>query len=393
MCFTTRVNGRLSVELLEGPRELLALRREIERLESTTSPRLPFTTIDWMVTWWQLFREERSLVRDRFFVHALRDERGTLIALAPLLLTERPATGPLRVRVVSFFGVDKNITELRGLICAPADEAIAAQSLLAHLTAHGEDWDWLVWDGVRAGSEAYARLGKLKGFTWQRETPNYFLKLPDTWEEFRAARPRNVKEALRKCYNSLARDQHVFSFHAISEASELPAALRRFFRLHRQRALAPQLVPHADYFANARARELLMVLAGTPDRAPALRVFELRIGEALVASRVGFLLGDELYLYFSGFDPAWARYSVMTTTVAEAIKWAIERKLRVVNLSAGSDVSKTRWRPTIVTTCGGVLLPPHLGASLKWRLARNLDNSGGQPDWLSRLIKLARRRG
>jgi CelD/BcsL family acetyltransferase involved in cellulose biosynthesis len=250
-----------------------------------------------------------------------------------------------------------------------------------------------VWDGVRAGSAAYVRLGKLKDFTWQRETPNYFLELPDTWEEFRAARPRNVKEALRKCYNSLARDQHVFSFHAVSEASELPEALRRFFRLHRQRALAPELVPHADYFANARARELLMALARTPERAPALRVFELRIGEALVASRVGFLLGDELYLYFSGFDPAWARYSVMTTTVAEAIKWAIERKLRVVNLSAGSDVSKTRWRPTVVTTCGGVLLAPHLSASLKWRLATNLDNGGGQPDWLSRLIKLARRRG
>jgi hypothetical protein len=34
---------------------------------------------------------------------------------------------------------------------------------------------------------------------------------------------------------------------------------------------------------------------------------------------------------------------VMTTTVAEAIQYAIAEKLSTVSLSAGTDISKTRW--------------------------------------------------
>ena len=58
-------------------------------------------------------------------------------------------------------------------------------------------------------------------------------------------------------------------------------------------------------------------------------------------------------MYFSGYDLAWGRFSVMTTLVAEAIKWAIAERLRIFNLSTGNDVSKTRWRPLTVEFRGG----------------------------------------
>jgi CelD/BcsL family acetyltransferase involved in cellulose biosynthesis len=386
------MNGGLRVELLDGPARLAALRSECDVLAAASRPRLPFTTTDWLLTWWQHFQEDRRLVRDRFFVHALRDAQGKLVALAPLMLTERPGTGPLRMRSVTFFGVDKNITELRGLICAPEHEKAAVQALLAHLTERGNDWDWFAWDGVRQGGDAHQLLSGVSNFSWRRETTDYVLTLGDTWEEFRASRSRNVKESLRKCYNSLARDGHAFSFRVVSDAAELPVALEDFFRLHAERARATDLPGHADYFRHAPARELLLALARTPERAPELRVFQLRVGSALVASRVGFLLDDELYLYFSGFDPAWARYSVMTTTVAEAIKWAIQQKLRAVNLSPGTDVSKTRWDPSCVTTCSGILVSPRARARWKWELVSDLNDQVRRLAWLSPLLDGARRR-
>jgi CelD/BcsL family acetyltransferase involved in cellulose biosynthesis len=67
-----------------------------------------------------------------------------------------------------------------------------------------------------------------------------------------------------------------------------------------------------------------------------------------VASRIGFVLDDSLYLYFSGYHPRMSGYSVMTTCTAEAIKWAIEKGLKTINLSTGNDQSKARWRPTEV---------------------------------------------
>jgi len=60
-------------------------------------------------------------------------------------------------------------------------------------------------------------------------------------------------------------------------------------------------------------------------RTPALKLFALKIGAEIVAMRIGFVVGDGLYLYYSGFDPKWWEFGVMTTTMAEAIKYAIGR--------------------------------------------------------------------
>lgn len=384
---------KLSVQLIEGPEQLRAFAAESDRLALAARPRLPFATNAWLVLWWKHFNEDWSLVRDRFFVHTMRDEDGHLIALAPLILTERPGLGPLRVRVITFFGSDKNITELRGLVCAPKHEVAATRALLAHLTAGCREWDWFVWSGVRANAEAHQVLSETTGFAWCRQTSNHVLRLTDTWEKFRETRSRNIKESLRKCYNSLTREQLSFSLHVVDDATRLPAALERFFHLHALRARATHLADHADYFADSPAKRLLLGLASSPERVPALRVFELRIGTELVASRVGFELDDELYLYFSGFDPKWARYSVMTTTVAEVIKWAIARKLRVVNLSTGTDVSKTRWDGEVVTTCDGVLISQTRPALLKWELSKVLRRQARDTSVFSRFLWLARRRG
>jgi hypothetical protein len=42
-----------------------------------------------------------------------------------------------------------------------------------------------------------------------------------------------------------------------------------------------------------------------------------------MATRIGFVLGKTLYLYYSGYDVKMRKYSIMTTTVCETIKYAI----------------------------------------------------------------------
>ena len=109
---------RLSVQIIASPEQLRALATEVDQLALAIRPCVPFATSAWLLSWWQHFSENRWWVRDRFFVRALRDESGVLVALAPLLLTERPRASPLRVRSLGFWGRDKNITELRGMLCA-----------------------------------------------------------------------------------------------------------------------------------------------------------------------------------------------------------------------------------------------------------------------------------
>jgi len=384
---------RLEVKRLSGPEELFVLGRECDELAGSMRPRLPFSTSTWLGLWWRHYSEQRLLVNDRFFVHTFRDENGVLRGVAPLMLTERPGKGPLRARTLAFFGGDKSITELRGMICSPEYEGAVVQALLVHATRRADEWDWFTWNGVRRGTEAHRILDATPNFQWTRETTDHVLSLPGSWQEFRAGRSRNIKESLRKCYNSLKRDGHEFRFRAVSDPAELPSALASFIRLHALRAEASELVPHANVFAAHRARDLLQGIAAEPTRTLSLCVFQLEIAGKVVAARLGFVLEDELYLYFSGFEPAWGKYSVMTTTVAETIKWAIERRFRTVNLSPGTDVSKTRWGATAITTHNGVLVSAERRGQWVFRVLSELNELSRRGKLLGSLVNRARRLG
>ena len=119
------------------------------------------------------------------------------------------------------------------------------------------------------------------------------------------------------------------------------------------RAAQEDTVKHANVFDGAQARALLRDYCLALAARGALRIFQLVIDDKVVATRIGFVLGDEIYFYFSGYDFAYSRFSVMTTTVAEALKHSIEHGVRLVNLSTGTDVSKTRWRPQQIFYHGG----------------------------------------
>jgi CelD/BcsL family acetyltransferase involved in cellulose biosynthesis len=285
------------------------------------------------------------LIRDEFFAHAVRDEHGRLVAVAPLMLTHQGPPGFPRARMLQFFGCDPFMTEIRGLVCRPADQHDVIGELHRYLLAHDSEYDWCRWSGIYQNRLA-AGSPRVE---WDVELPNFYLDLPTTWEKFKAGLSRNIKESLRKCYNSLKRDGHEFVFRVVSRPADMRAALDRFFELHSMRAR----VKHTNVFATPRARAFLVDYAECMAAADSLRIFQLEIGGVVVATRIGFVHGRELYLYYSGYDVEWGQYSVMTTVTAEAIRWAIESHFTIVNLSAGRDVSKTRWSPTEIVFCEG----------------------------------------
>jgi CelD/BcsL family acetyltransferase involved in cellulose biosynthesis len=174
---------------------------------------------------------------------------------------------------------------------------------------------------------------------------DYILDLPADWETFRKGLKRNIRESLRHCYNSLKRDQREFSMVVLNSPADIQSGLVDFLRLHAQRAQMEGTVAHPDHFESASSQAFLREVCAQLALRDITRVFRLIVDGQVVATRVGFAMGDTLYLYYSGFDPAFARYSVMTTALAEIIKFAIAKGFRTVNLSPGTDLGKTRWGP------------------------------------------------
>jgi len=336
---TSSKSVELSIEVAESVDALLALRSEYERLQVSSGNSLPFALHDWHVAWCNHFLSVDPRIQSSIFIHVLRDESGLCVAIVPLIRTRR-GIGPFRITSLDLLGADPAITEIRSALIEPGYEACAARAVQRKLIAQG-GYNWIQWHGT-AGM-FWQTLAA--GAVLQRQEPllDYVLDLPTTWEGFRALLKRNVRESIRHCYNSLRRDGLEFEFAVAQRPDEVQSALERFFALHTARAELSEAIKHPDHFQIDVSRRFLRDVTQRLAQRGIVRLFELRIGDEVVASRIGFVVGDSLYLYYSGYDPRWSKYSVMTTTVVEAIKYAISAGLATVNLTPGTDVSKTRW--------------------------------------------------
>lgn len=350
------------VESLTKEEQLFALEPEWTALEHAAGNTLPFRTAAWTLAWWQHLRQHRAAVRDSLAIRTIRTEGGRLIGVAPLLCTERPGVGLIRTRRLAFIGADPNVTELRGPLFHPDHQVACVTALATDLRRCSSEWDWMVWSGIPSGGPAEAALSEV--VTWQRSVPYYTLTLEPDWEQFRGKLGRNIKESLRKCYNSLKRDGFLLSFEVVTDQNKLDAALADFFRLHAARACLRDTVVHADLFGQESFRRFLRDVCGRFAALGALRVYRLFVSGRLAASRIGFVLGGSVYFYYSGYDPEFRQYSVMTTTTVEAIKSAFAEGIGSVNLSTGNDVSKTRWSPVEHVEREGVTTASHRRARL-----------------------------
>ncbi|MBV9356431.1 MAG: GNAT family N-acetyltransferase [Chloroflexi bacterium] len=326
----------LEVQIVDSSSDLSALAPQWRALERASGLALPFQTWEWSTSWWEHLREDRAAVRDLLRVCVVRRPSGEVVGIAPLMLTQRPGSGPLRARFLQFIGADPNLTEIRQMVCLPELREACCRAVMAALEASPREWDWIAWEGPEA-----ADPGLFRGSSWRRSA--YVLALPDSWEDLKKQLRRNIKESLRKCYNSLKRDGLTFRLEVLTEPDAVASGLEDLFWLHSARADLTGTVVHSDVFDSLQAREFMTDVCRRLARRGVARLYRLLIDERLVAIRLGFEMGDTLYLYYSGWDPAYARYSVMTTLVAEAMQDAIRRGLHFVHLSTGTDVSKTRW--------------------------------------------------
>lgn len=379
----------VAVDIIDSPELLSQLEAEWRALEDSSGNTLPFRTFDWADCWWRHMREHRASVEDRLAIRTLRSSDGRLVGVAPLMITERPGVGPLRTRCLQFIGPDPNMTEIRSALILPGHEASCYRALHDTLQDSLEDVDWLWWTGLPDPWHSVPTLAA-PALRWSLDVSSYFLELPASWEELRASRQPNLREALRKCYRLLERDGFSPAVTVVADRRGVEPALEDFYRLHAARALLANTIHHNDVFAHPACRRFLLEACHRFAAQGALRIIRIEVGGKAIACRLAFALGNSLYLYYSGFDPAFAKYSVSTRIVAEACKLAIAEGRRFVCLSTGRDESKLRWRPTEVKFHQAQWVSPHALGRAKYGAYRAVQRfisrsaSGPVSTWLAR---------
>jgi len=374
-----------TVSTLTTVAELRNLEQEWLVLLERAEADLPFLWPDWIITWWEHFREERAVIRDSLQVKAVRRDSGELVAVVPLMATERPAVGPVRVRALGFIGADKFVTEQRAPILDPACESEVAHALAEDLTTAG-GWDWIAWEGLKPESELARTLGRAMDLRWGGHETGNILHLPASWQDFKRGFPRHLKKSVQHCYNSLKREGLTAHFEVATTPAQIAPALESFLGLHTTLAEQADPLTRFDHFGDRVARQFLILACSRLASRNITRVFTLRIGGVPVASRLGFQLPHCLFLYRSGWDPAWRKYAVATTLVAEAIQYAIDSGVRRVHLSMGEDASKSRWGPEKPRFHRAFSVRPQLSSRVALRMYSWARNGSGLANWMRSVL-------
>jgi CelD/BcsL family acetyltransferase involved in cellulose biosynthesis len=121
------------------------------------------------------------------------------------------------------------------------------------------------------------------------------------------------------------------------------AALPLLWDLHAARAAAPTRIRHLDYLKPVRRRAFMLEVAPVLAARGEAAIGMLTVDGKVVAAQLWFEAGRAMFLYYSGYDLAWARYSVGMLTTAEILKDALARGVRRVEFLRGANQFKSRW--------------------------------------------------
>jgi hypothetical protein len=329
------------------------------------SPRTPFTSPLWIGLWWKHFQRRNIKFRDSLYLHIVQDDAGRLVAVAPLM--QSWLSGLPALRVIQFLGNDPALTEIRGVICRPQDRDRVIRTLTDYFMRQRNNWEIIRWNGLQHSASEYKFLTDGFQFIERRRQPCYVIELPTSWNSLTARVSTNMRKTLRKTYEFLQRDGFTFAVKVVERQGDIDAAIDRFVTLHAARSDAADMIHHPKRFAKPVERAFLVEYLDRMAEQGQLRIFELEINGRIVASRLAFLLGSDLYMYYSGYDPAWRKYGVMTLLVAEMIKWAMAHRLRRVNLSTGKDESKLRWKPREIVNRDCLQISPTVRGKFAFR--------------------------
>jgi len=274
----------------------------------------------WLKVWWQAFGGGSES-----YLFDVKQDRN-IIGIAPLMVKEGKAS--------SIGSAD--VCDYMDFVVAPGKEGAFFVALLNKLRQDGISQLYL--ESLRPDSTVLTSLVDLardKGYqvTVTEDNVSLDLDLPSTWEEYlKTLSPKQRRETGRR-FRRLEEEGDI-NYRIVEEAD--PGVLDIFFKLMR--------VSRKDKaaFMTARMESFFRSLAETMAEAKLLRFGILEISGKPVAAVMCFDYNDKVYLYNSGYDPAYGYLSVGLLSKLLSIKDSIERGRRRYDFLKGTEEYKYR---------------------------------------------------
>jgi CelD/BcsL family acetyltransferase involved in cellulose biosynthesis len=292
----------------------------METLLQQRDERLPFLHPTWLRTWLSEF----GLNCEPLF---LTSTNADIHGVAPLMRADDRIT---------FIG-DHNICDFMDFLVAPQSAEAAYSDIWRQLCA--EEWGELELWGLMASSPtrgAIKGLAQASGYECLEEfeavAPR--LALPSAWEDYLGSLNKKDRHELRRKIRRAFDSGAEVTFVCLSTQAEVVETMDEFLELHTKSRqdktdfMTPDMEQFFRRMASAMAAEDFV------------RLFMLRVNGKPVAAVLCFDAGSHLYMYNSGYDPAYSGLSVGLVSKALCLRWAIENGKSGIDFLRGDEPYK-----------------------------------------------------
>jgi CelD/BcsL family acetyltransferase involved in cellulose biosynthesis len=279
-----------------------------------------FFTPQWQRAWWQVFGSESQL-------RLLSVRQGTeTVAVIPLRQDEGRIT---------FIG-GSDVCDYMDFIVRRGQEAAVFSRLVDYL--ENVRWDSIELESLLPDSLA---LGQLALFFRQMGYPvevtsedvSPELILPSSWEDYLSLLKRKDRQELGRKQRRLDRANSV-RFYTVTEREQLLRELPHFFEL-----FSFSRGEKANFMTGQR-KEFFATVTYSLAEGEQVQLSFLEVDGVRAASVLCFDYNNEIYLYNSGYDPAYASLSVSLLLKVFCIRQGILKGRRRFDFLRGSESYK-----------------------------------------------------
>ncbi len=290
-----------------------------ELLKSCTVNHI-FLTPQWQRAWWQVFGSGHKLL-----LLSLRDASG-LVGIAPLQKQNEK---------LSFIG-GSDVCDYMDFIVHQGKEVLVFSNLLDYLESL--EWEIIELESLLPQSltlNFFVPLAREKGYQVEIKQMDISpqLILPSSWEGYFTLLKAKDRHELRRKLRRLERTKAVHSY-TIIEKEQLPETLESFFELFKMSD-----IEKANFMTDQR-KEVFNTMVSSLAEKGYVRLSFLEVGGIRTSAILFFDYENDIYLYNSAFNPAYASLSVSLLLKAFRIKDAIENRRKRYDFLRGNEAYK-----------------------------------------------------
>ncbi len=311
----------LATECIDSTRALRQFEPEWRRLWAALPHTSPFQSPDWLLPWWDYYGEGQLVS----FVFR-RD--GEPVGFAPLYIYYDQAGYSRKL-----FLLGTGNTDYLDVLVHPDFQAACVSTLAHELWKTSDSWDRCEFLQLRATSALLINKDEFG----LRSTIEQDTTCPVLSRSCSEASRAMLKRAAYY-WRRLQRD-HSFSIEQPTGGS-LDNFIAALERLHQDRWRAKSI---QGAFALERDRAFHHRVIRRFCDAGMLRMYALVADGKICAIFYGFAHGKRTYFYLSGFDPAYAHYSVGTILQGHAIENAFREGSEHFEFLRGEESYKYKW--------------------------------------------------